>query len=54
MRFVPPEYHDDPAETRRSVEKLLRLSFSVLCFDHGAPIVDRPQEALQELLERTG
>ena len=54
LRFVPPEYHDDPAETRRSVEKLLRLSFSVLCFDHGAPIVDRPHEALRELLGSTG
>ena len=37
LRFIPPEYHEDPAETRRSVERLLELPFSILCFDHGAP-----------------
>jgi hypothetical protein len=53
LRFVPPEYHDDPEETRRSVEKLLRLDFDVLCLDHGAPIVEDPQGALRQLLEST-
>jgi hypothetical protein len=51
LRFVPPEYHDDPAETRRSVEKLLDLPFTILCLDHGAPLVDDPKEALRELLD---
>ncbi|MGZ4399728.1 MAG: MBL fold metallo-hydrolase [Gaiellaceae bacterium] len=53
LRFVPPEYHDDPEETRRSVEKLLTLDFSVLCLDHGAPITEDPKAALRELLEST-
>jgi hypothetical protein len=51
LRFVPPEYHDDPAETRRSVEKLLDLPFTILCLDHGSPIVDEPKEALRQLLD---
>jgi glyoxylase-like metal-dependent hydrolase (beta-lactamase superfamily II) len=51
LRFVPPEFHDDPAETRRSVDKLLGLPFSILCFDHGAPIVNDPKAALRRLLE---
>jgi hypothetical protein len=51
LRFVPPEYHDDPAETRRSVEKLLDLPFAILCLDHGAPVVDDPKEALRKLLD---
>lgn len=53
LRFVPPEFHEDPAETRRSVEKLLDLPFSVLCFDHGGPLVDDPKAAVRRLLERT-
>ncbi len=51
LRFVPPEYHDDPAETRRSVEKLLLLDFAVLCLDHGAPVADDPKGALRDLLD---
>jgi glyoxylase-like metal-dependent hydrolase (beta-lactamase superfamily II) len=50
LHFVPPEFHEDPAETRRSVEKLLGLPFAILCFDHGAPIVDDPKAALRRLL----
>jgi glyoxylase-like metal-dependent hydrolase (beta-lactamase superfamily II) len=52
--FVPPEFHEDPAETRRSVEKLLGLPISILCFDHGAPIVDDPKASLRRLLGATG
>ena len=40
LRFVPLEYHDDPAATRRSVEALLELPFTLLCLDHGRPIAD--------------
>jgi glyoxylase-like metal-dependent hydrolase (beta-lactamase superfamily II) len=54
VRFVPPEFHEDPAETRRSVAKLLGLPFGILCFDHGAPIVDDPKAALRRLLESSG
>ena len=50
LRFIPPEYHEDPAETRRSVERILELPFAILCFDHGAPLPDDPQAALRRLL----
>lgn len=52
LEFVPADYHEDPAETRRSVERLLELPFSVLCLDHGAPILDDPNAAMRELLSR--
>jgi len=51
LHLVPPEFHEDPAETRRSVDKLLGLPFAILCFDHGAPIVDDPKAALRRLLD---
>lgn len=53
LHFIPPEYHDDPAETRRSVEKLLGLPFAILCLDHGAPVAVDPKAALRALLEST-
>ena len=34
LSFVPPEYHEDPAETRRSVRRLLELPFTILCLAH--------------------
>jgi hypothetical protein len=51
LRFIPAEYHEDPAETRRSVERLLEMPFSILCLDHGAPIADDPKAALRALLQ---
>jgi glyoxylase-like metal-dependent hydrolase (beta-lactamase superfamily II) len=51
LEFVPPEFHDDPAETRASVRRLLNLRFSILCFNHGAPITKDPHKALRELLK---
>jgi len=53
LHFIPPEYHEDPAETRRSVERLLDLPFEVLCLDHGAPLTHDPKGALRRLLGRT-
>jgi glyoxylase-like metal-dependent hydrolase (beta-lactamase superfamily II) len=50
LAFVPFEFHDDPAETRRSVESLLDLEFAILCLDHGAPLTDDPKAAIRELL----
>ena len=47
---MPAEYHDDPAETRRSTERLLDLDFSILCLDHGVPLADDPKEAIRNLL----
>jgi glyoxylase-like metal-dependent hydrolase (beta-lactamase superfamily II) len=53
LDFVPPQFHEDPDETRRSVERLLGLPFTVLCLDHGGPIVDDAKDAIRRLLERT-
>jgi len=49
--FVPPEFHDDPAATRRSVERLLDLDFELLCLDHGPPLRDG-KAAIRRLLAR--
>jgi metallo-beta-lactamase superfamily protein len=54
LEFVPLQFHDDPDATRRSVERLLDLEFSVLCLDHGPPLSDDPKAAIRGLLERTG
>jgi hypothetical protein len=54
LEFVSPQYHEDPAETRRSVEGLLELDFSILCLDHGAPITDDPKAAIRKLLGPAG
>jgi glyoxylase-like metal-dependent hydrolase (beta-lactamase superfamily II) len=51
--FVPPEFHEDPDETRRSVEKLLDLPFAILCLAHGTPVVDDPKTAIRDLLDAT-
>jgi glyoxylase-like metal-dependent hydrolase (beta-lactamase superfamily II) len=51
--FVPGEFQEDPAESRRTVERFLELPFSMLCLSHGAPIADDPKGAMQELLSRT-
>jgi glyoxylase-like metal-dependent hydrolase (beta-lactamase superfamily II) len=53
LDFIPLQFHDDPAETRRSVERLGDLPFAVLCLDHGEPLVDDPKAAIRGLLERT-
>ena len=50
LRFIPFEYHEDPAATRRSVEGLLDLSFEILCLDHGTPLTDDPKAAIRRLL----
>jgi hypothetical protein len=53
LDFVPLQYHDDPEQTRRTVEALLELPFTVLCLAHGAPIADDPKSAIRGLLDRT-
>jgi glyoxylase-like metal-dependent hydrolase (beta-lactamase superfamily II) len=50
LEFVPARFHDDPAETRRSVERLLDVPFEVLCLDHGAPVTAEPKRAVREAL----
>ena len=53
LDFIPAQFHDDPAETRRSVERLVDLPFAMLCLDHGEPLTDDPKAAIRALLERT-
>jgi hypothetical protein len=53
LDFVPLQYHDDPAQTRRTVEGLLDLDFDVLCLDHGSAIADDPKAEIRALLART-
>lgn len=53
LDFVPLQYHDDPALTRRTVQGLLELDFAVLCLDHGRALADDPKAAIRALLERT-
>jgi glyoxylase-like metal-dependent hydrolase (beta-lactamase superfamily II) len=53
LAFVPAEFHEDPVETRRSVERTLDLDFEILCLAHGLPLTDNPKAALRELLDRS-
>jgi glyoxylase-like metal-dependent hydrolase (beta-lactamase superfamily II) len=50
LHFIPPQFHEDPAATRRSVEGLLDLPFTVMCLAHGAPLTQDPKGALRRLL----
>jgi glyoxylase-like metal-dependent hydrolase (beta-lactamase superfamily II) len=50
LRITSDEYTHDPAEARRSIEKLLGLEFSVLCLNHGDPVTEDPKGAIQALL----
>jgi glyoxylase-like metal-dependent hydrolase (beta-lactamase superfamily II) len=53
LDFVPLKYHDDPAQTRRTVEGFLDLDFEVLCLDHGSAIATDPKAEIRALLART-
>ena len=50
LRQAPPELHEDPAETRRSIERLLGLDFDYPLPRHGEPIADDPKAAIRALL----
>lgn len=53
LAFVPAQFHDDPVETRRSVERLAELELDVLCLDHGRPVTEDPRGAIRALLNAT-
>jgi hypothetical protein len=53
LDFVPLQYHDDPPQTRRTVEELLDLDFEVLCLDHGSAVTADPKGEIRALLSRT-
>jgi glyoxylase-like metal-dependent hydrolase (beta-lactamase superfamily II) len=52
LHLINPAYHDDPAATRTSVEKLLDMEFGILCLAHGAPVTDDPKAAIRDVLAR--
>lgn len=52
LDFVPLKYHDDPPQTRRTVEGFLNLDFDVLCLDHGSAIAADPKAEIRALLAR--
>jgi hypothetical protein len=54
LAFVPAQFHDNPAETRRSVERLAELELDLLCLDHGPPVTDDPRGAIHALLSASG
>jgi len=54
VAFVPDRHQDDAKETRRSVRKLLRRKFKVICFNHGVPITEKAHFAIRNALRRQG
>ncbi len=50
LSLTPSEYMHDPAQARRSAERLLALDFSVLCTGHGQPVLDDPKAAIRAAL----
>jgi glyoxylase-like metal-dependent hydrolase (beta-lactamase superfamily II) len=50
LQITSDEYVHDPAQARRSIEKLLGLEFSVLCLNHGAPVTEKAKDAIRALL----
>lgn len=50
LHFIDPAFHEDPAATRASVERLLELPFGIMCFAHGAPVTDDPKAAVRAVL----
>jgi len=52
LELVSAEYMHDPAEARRSLERLLELPFAALCLSHGVPVTDDPHGAIRAALAR--
>lgn len=50
LALISDEYADDPAECRRSVERLLDLPFETLCLGHGEPITEGAKDAIRAAL----
>ncbi len=50
VMLVPDEYAHDPAQARKSVERLLELEFDVLCLSHGAAVTEDPKAAIRRAL----
>jgi len=52
LSFVPGEYQDDPKGTRKSVRRLLKLKFKVLCSNHGTPVKAGAKQAVRRALAK--
>ena len=50
LSFVPGEYQDNPKGTRKSVRRLLKLQFKVLCSNHGDPVKTGAKKAIRQAL----
>lgn len=52
LRFVPGEYQDDPAGTRKSARKLAEIAAAIVCPGHGRPVRRGGARAIADALER--
>lgn len=52
LRFMQDQHHEDPALTRESVARMLRLAFRNFCTAHGAPITTGAKRAMRDTLKR--
>lgn len=50
LSLLPDKYCTDPAELRRSAQKLLKQEFETLLFAHGLPVVAHAREKIAALL----
>ncbi len=51
LSLLPDKYCTDPAELRRSAQKLLMTEFQTVLFAHGLPIVSHAREKIAALLK---
>jgi glyoxylase-like metal-dependent hydrolase (beta-lactamase superfamily II) len=52
LSLVPAEYHEDPAQTRASIRRLVEEPVTAVCLAHGGPVPGDARAALRELLDR--
>jgi hypothetical protein len=50
LAVLPTKYCNNPRQLAESLPKILEVSFSILCFAHGWPVVRNAREALGKLL----
>jgi glyoxylase-like metal-dependent hydrolase (beta-lactamase superfamily II) len=51
VELLPAKYVADPVRLRASARRVAVLRFALLCFDHGAPLIAGPQQAILAALE---